>query len=99
MVNPMDTPPVKNPNFVSRRIGGDLLLIPVRNNAADLDCFFRVNDTGAFILEQIDGGRSGREICKLVASHFAIDAAAADRDTAAFLENLHSIGFIQPSQP
>jgi hypothetical protein len=99
MTQLMDTPVTKNPNFVSRRIGGELLLIPIRNNAADLDGFFRLNDTGAFILEQIEGGRNGREISMLVAGHFAVDAAAADSDTAAFLENLHSIGFIQPVQP
>ncbi len=99
MENLMETPVAKNSNFVSRRIGGELLLIPVRNNAADLSGFFRLNDTGAFILEHIDGGRSGREISKLVAGHFAIDAASADSDTAAFLENLRSVGFIESKQP
>ena len=45
----------RDPNFVSRRIEAETILVPIRNNVGDLDCIFSLNPVGALVWEQLDG--------------------------------------------
>jgi hypothetical protein len=45
----------KNPDMVSRLIGDEFILVPIRRNVADLESVFTLGGTGVRIWELIDG--------------------------------------------
>ena len=60
------------------------MLVPVTNNIADMNSVYTLNETGAFIWEQIDGKKSLRNI-EAVISEYEI-TEEAERDMMEFLK-------------
>ena len=48
--------------IVTRKTGNEYVLVPITNNIADMNSVYTLNDTGAFIWEQINGKRNIEEI-------------------------------------
>lgn len=76
-------------SIVSRKTGNEFILVPVANNIADMNSVYTLNETGAFIWEQINGERTIEEIINLLVNEYDIDRKAAETDTFAFVENLN----------
>jgi methyltransferase-like protein len=81
-------------SIVSRRIEDEVILVPIRQNVADLGSIYTLNEVGAYIWEQIDGQRTTAEIVSLVAGEFEITEEEAQKDLTEFIEQLSSIGAI-----
>jgi len=84
MISPASVP-VHSKNVVIRRINNECLLIPLTSDIADMDSLYRLNDTGAFIWEAIDGRRTIRDITSLMTERFDVEAAEAENDILFFL--------------
>jgi len=80
--------PSHSPRVVFRRIDEECLLIPITDNIADMDSLYRLNDTGAFIWELIDGKRDIKDITARMAEEFDVDLAEAEKDIMLFLEQV-----------
>jgi hypothetical protein len=98
MTDPMKTALARTPDFVARQVAGELLLVPVRAGAIEIDSFFRLNETGAFIVGQIDGVRTGDGISQALQNQFEVDSVTADRDTSGLLKDLLELGFIRAAK-
>ena len=48
----------QSPSIVTRKTGNEYVLVPITNNIADMNSVYTLNETGAFIWEQIDGKRN-----------------------------------------
>ena len=81
--------PSHSPRVVFRRINDECLLIPLTDNIADMDSLYRLNETGVFIWELIDGNRDIMDITAMMAEEFDVDAAEAEKDIILFLEQVH----------
>jgi hypothetical protein len=81
-------------SFVSRRIEDEVILVPIRQNVADLESIYTLNEVGAYIWEQIDGRRTAAEILPLMVGEFDVTEEEAQRDLVEFVEQLSSIGAI-----
>ena len=79
-----------SPSIVTRKTGSEYVLVPVTNNIADMNSVYTLNETGAFIWEQIDGKKSVAEIIEAVISEYEISPEEAERDMMEFIENLSS---------
>lgn len=77
--------PSRSPSVVTRKTGNEYIIVPVTDNIADMDSIFTLNETGAFIWEQIDGEKSVEEIIRLVVDEFEIDRDTATKDVLGFL--------------
>ena len=75
-------------SIVTRKTGNEYVLVPITNNIADMNSVFTLNETGAFIWEQIDGKRSLEEIISALTAEFDIDNKNAEQDVLSFIENL-----------
>jgi len=84
--------PSHSPRVVFRRINDECLLIPLTDNIADMDSLYRLNETGLFIWELIDGNRNIRDITDRMAEEFDVDPVEAEKDIMSFLEQVH--GFL-----
>ncbi|OGO27715.1 MAG: hypothetical protein A2Z16_07105 [Chloroflexi bacterium RBG_16_54_18] len=77
-----------DPNIVSRLIGGEMILVPIRQNVGDMEHIYTLNATAARIWELIDGKRSLAEIQQLVVQEFEIDDLQAQADLFDLVESL-----------
>ena len=74
---------------VTRKTGNEYVLVPISNNIADMDKVYTLNETGAFIWEQIDGKRSVEEIITLLTEEYDIDVKTASEDLFSFIEKMN----------
>lgn len=81
----------KDPNIVSRKIAGEYILVPIRQNVGDLESIYTLNEVGAFIWELIDGEREVKKIKEMIVEEFVISPQEAENDLIEFLLQLEKI--------
>jgi hypothetical protein len=95
----MDVSIRKAGNFVTRRIGGETIVVPIRASAAELDSVFVLNEVGAAIWAGIDQGLGSSEIATTIAAEFDVSPETARQDVARFLELLREAGIVEGPRP
>jgi len=81
----------KNPDIVSRQIGDESILVPIRRNVADLESVFTLGGTGVRIWELIDGRQTVGELLARVVEEFDIGPEQAEADLFEYLQSLEEI--------
>lgn len=81
--------------MVSRKIAEEVILVPIRQNVADLQCIYTLNDVGARLWNLLDGGASMEDLVSAVTLEYEVEASQAEADVAGFLEQLESIKAIE----
>lgn len=84
----LDSTPSHSPAIVTKNTGEEYVLVPVINNIADMDSLFTLNETGAFIWEQIDGKKSVRQIVTALTREYNIPVRIAEDDVLEFIDNM-----------
>ena len=74
--------------IVTRKTGNEYILVPISNNIADMDSVYTLNETGAFIWEQINGIKNLEEIIDAVTTEYDIDKATAKSDVFSLIDNM-----------
>jgi len=85
----------KNPNFVTRKIAGEILLVPIKSSTKELHNLFTLNEVASEAWELIDGKRSFREIQQAITTLFEVDEEKVRKDLSQLVEALEEIGAIQ----
>jgi methyltransferase-like protein len=80
--------PSHSPSIVTRKTGNEYVLVPVANNIADMNSVYTLNETGAFIWEQIDGRKSVNDIIAALLCEYETDERTATDDVLSFLEEM-----------
>jgi hypothetical protein len=80
----------RSSSVVTRKTGNEYVLVPVTDNIADMDSVYTLNETGAFIWEQIDGKRTVGEIIEKIIIEYEIDEKKAVSDLFSFMENMRN---------
>ncbi len=94
----MDQPEARferNPEFIFRRIVDELVLVPVRQDVADMDCIYTMNPLGAFIWEKLDGRPTLQELEAAIGQAYEVDPRVAAADLFRFVEELESAGAVR----
>lgn len=81
----------KSDSVVSRKIANEFILIPIRQNVADLESIYTLNEVGARIWELMDGKMTMREIKEKIIEEFEVTADKAEKDIAEYLQELEKI--------
>lgn len=82
-------------NIVSRRVAGELFLVPVAGNLADMQRIFTLTKVAEFIWERLDGQKSLSDILNDVVKQFDVDEKQADSDIQALVTDLLTEGLVQ----
>ena len=82
-------------SVVTRKTGNEYVLVPVTDNIADMDSVYTLNETGAYIWEQIDGKKTVEEIIDAVTREYDIDNETASNDVFEFVGNMNKYLIIQ----
>jgi len=77
-----------SPSIVTRKTGNEYVLVPITDNIADMNSVYTLNETGAFIWEQIDGKRDVEEIIGALTNEYDIDNQTAEEDVFSFIQNM-----------
>lgn len=85
---------VRNPDVVSRIVGEEMILVPIRTTIVDLRCLFTMNDTGAFIWRQLQEPRTIDQLSNEVTKEFDVTIEQARDDTERFIRQLVEEGCV-----
>jgi hypothetical protein len=77
--------------MVSRLIGEEFILVPIRRNVADLESVFTLGGTGIRIWELIDGRSTVRQILERVTEEFEVEPEEAEADLQEYLQALEEM--------
>jgi len=75
----------KKSRFAIRNVGNELILVPLKNNVAEMNEIYTMNEVGNFIWEKIDGKNNIEDIIFSVIKEFDVDEKTARKDFEKFL--------------
>ena len=81
-------------NIVSRQIGGEVILVPIRSTIADMNYLYTLNSTAARIWQLLDGVNDLEDIHQQICREFDIDPLEAKTDLDEVIQDFLRIGVI-----
>jgi len=84
----------KDSSIVSRRVADEVILVPIRRRAGDVESIYTLNQVGARAWELIDGTRRVEEIRDRIVAEFEVSQENAEEDLLTLLEQFNEIGAI-----
>ena len=81
----------KSDSIVSRKIGDEFVLVPIKQDVGDLESIYTLNETAARIWELIDGKIKVTDIKERIVQEFEITPTEAERDLIEHLQQLEGI--------
>ena len=87
----------KDSDLVTRNIGGETIIVPVRSNVGDLDSIYNLNEVGTTIWELLDGKTNVSQIAEAIQEEYEVSKEEAEKDAFEFLESLQAAGLIRLS--
>ena len=81
----------KSDSIVSRKIGNEFILVPIRQDVGDLESIYTLNETGARIWELIDGKTKVSEIRESLVEEFEVLPEEAEKHLIEHLGQLEEI--------
>jgi hypothetical protein len=82
----------KTDNIVSRRIAGELFLVPISGDLANMQRIFALTAVAEFIWEKLDGRMNLDEIRRDVLGRFDVPEEQAEADIKEFVAELLNEG-------
>lgn len=79
----------QSPSVVTRKSGDEYVLVPIANNIADMNSVFTLNETGAFLWENIDGKKTVNDLIGSLMSEYDTDIETATADVLSFIRELN----------
>ena len=89
----------KQPNWVSRRIAGETILVPLAGNIADLDSIFVLDEVGSAIWDLLDGQRSPQQIAEALCATFEVEMEEATADVGRLIETMRDAKLVRIPWP
>ncbi len=81
----------KSASVVTRQIGGETVLVPIRKSVGDLDSIYTLNETATLVWSLVDGRRTVADLRDAVVAQFQVEPDVAGTDVETLLEQLASI--------
>jgi hypothetical protein len=82
-------------NFVTRKIAGETIIVPVRAHVGELDSVYSLNELGTLIWDLLRDGKKKREITQVICETYEISPAQAEVDVREFLQSLAEANLIK----
>ena len=85
----------KKSEIVTRKIAGELFLIPVHGKLADMQKIFALTPVAEFVWDKLDGKINTEEISNEILNSFDVQKEEADADLKDFLGQLSDAHLIE----
>jgi hypothetical protein len=80
---------------VSRVVGGETLIVPVRGKVGDLASIYSFNGTGTLIWRLLEEPRGLTELSSAVEREYEVEHEQALKDVMSFVEEMLSVGLVE----
>ncbi len=74
--------------FVTRKVGIEVVVVPLVNNVAQMERLYTLNETAGFLWENLQEDSTAESLKTLLLENFEVDATIAERDVKNFLQNV-----------
>ena len=81
--------------FLVKKIAGDYLVVPTGNNIVDFAVAVSLNETGAFLWEQLKEEKNLEQLTEALSAEYGIEKSVAEKDALDYIELLKSHDFIE----
>jgi len=95
VTNPFEERYRRSESMVSRRIAGEAVLVPIRNQVGMLDSIYALNETAALVWETLDGEQPLSQALARITAEFEVDEAQAGRDLLVLIADLTGLGAVE----
>ncbi len=85
----------KDKKLVTRSIGGETLIVPVKSGVADLECIYALNEMGSRIWELLDERTPVKKIVEKICSEYDVTPEQATQDISELLSSLEAAGLVR----
>jgi hypothetical protein len=79
---------IRNQEVVSRKIEGELIIVPIRSGVGDLNSLYTLNPVGSVLWDFMVEKHTVAEMVNRVCNEFEVTEAQAEQDIETFLESL-----------
>ncbi len=79
---------VRNQEVVSRRIEGELIIVPIRSGVGDLNSLYTLNPVGSVLWDFMSEGHTVGEMVQRICDEFEVTTDQAEQDISSFLDSL-----------
>ena len=85
----------RSEELVTRKITGELFIVPVSGNLANMQRMFALTPVGEYIWELFDGHRALSDMRKAVLDTYDVEKSQAESDIREFVAELLNAGLIR----
>jgi hypothetical protein len=85
----------RSDSIVSRTIAGEVILVPIRRTAAEIDGVYTLNEVAARIWELLEGERTLDEIRACILDEYDVAPEDVERDLVQFLAQLGRVNAVR----
>jgi hypothetical protein len=78
----------RSPDVVCRQVGGESILVPIRQNVGNLDFVYTLSDVAADVWHLLDGVKPLDAIVEAICESYDVDRATAAADVTALVTDL-----------
>jgi Coenzyme PQQ synthesis protein D (PqqD) len=79
---------IRNQEVVSRKIDGELLIVPIRSGVGDLNSLYTLNAVGSVLWDFMTEGHTVGEMVQRICEEFEVTKTQARKDIEVFLDSL-----------
>ena len=77
--------------FVARKVGNEVVVVPLVNNVAQMERLYTLNETAGFLWENLNETATVESLKTALHENFDVEDSVAERDIQNFLENLKKL--------
>lgn len=81
--------------FVLRKVDGDYIILPVRQNAKEFNGLITVNEVGASLWKMLQEETSEEKLLQGLLNEYEVEAEVAEEDIQEFLDTLTENGILE----
>lgn len=81
--------------FSLRNIAGENIVVPVGAKSISFNAMITLNDSGAFLWQQLQREKTEEELVKAMLEEYEIDEVTAKSDISKFLKNLRDANILE----
>ncbi len=85
---------IKN-GFVLRTVGDHHIVVPVGAQTVDFRSMITLNDSGAFMWQQLTDGCTEEALVQAVLNEYDVDAVVVQQDVAVFVQKLRDNNLLE----
>lgn len=86
---------IRSEKVVVRKVGNEMVIVPLVNSVADMTRVLTLNETGAAIIEALDGQRTISQVEEQLISVFDVESDILAADLQNFINDALSKGIIE----